>query len=185
MSRWPDRGPHSPLSRAEPSVNCGKSVLLVFDPELVGGASAAGDEETGYDRPVLAQRSQWPPHPQQPWMWPGSLLGLHWSPDTQAVSTEGTNGCWCVSPACPVGEERGGLCRLRRARACSHAHCFHHHQPAPRSPAGPWPLSAHPQLCRAQVLIGLERAVTGGQCPCRTWTGSERSAEGRRAVAGL
>jgi len=47
--------------------------------------------------------------------------------------------------------------------------------PPPRAPAGPRPLSAHPQLCREQVLIG-RKGPEGQQCPCRTWTGSERSA---------
>lgn len=133
---------------------------------------------------MLAQRSHGSPHSQQPWMWRGSLLSLHWSPETQAVSTEGTSGCWCVSPACVVGDGRGGPCRLRRTRACSHGPPFP--PPPARTLLTCWALAlvCHPQLCGAQVLTGPERAVAGGQRPCRTGTGSERSAGGVRAVAG-
>jgi len=49
-------------------------------PRTCGWCPCCRRQGNGYDVPMLAQSSQWPPHPQQPWMCCGSLVDLHCSP---------------------------------------------------------------------------------------------------------
>lgn len=131
-----------------------------------------------------AQRSQWPPRPQQPWMWCGwARTGRQrpkWCPQKEP------NGCRRVSPARPVDAEPGGPCRLRCAE-CAPVPTVSTATGPPPPPPGPSACGAAalvcpPQLSRARVLVG-RRGRGGRAASVRSVDGLSRSAVQGGALA--